>query len=154
MDWTDIKTAYIQGGTSYRELARRFGVSFSTLQKIAAKEGWKKLRDKVATKSDEKLVRSLSAGKAKTGCRVNEVADMLLDKLRQAVAMTDTIDPQTIRQYTGALKDLRDIKNIRSEADIREQEARIANLQKQAAREDSDREIVVRLDGDTEAWSR
>jgi hypothetical protein len=45
---------------------------------------------------------------------------------------------------------------IRSEADMREQEARIANLQKQANKEDeSTHEIVVRIEGgDLEDFSK
>ena len=45
---------------------------------------------------------------------------------------------------------------IRSEADMREQEARIANLQRQAQKEDeSNQAIVVRIEsGDLEEYSK
>ena len=43
-----------------------------------------------------------------------------------------------------------------SEADMREQEARIRNLQKQAEREDEDkdRRIVVSISGGDDAWAK
>ena len=45
------------------------------------------------------------------------------------------MDSQTIKHFTSALKDLRDIKGVKSDADMREQEARIANLRKQAEKD-------------------
>jgi len=40
---------------------------------------------------------------------------------------------QEIRHLTSALKDLREIKGQKSEADMREQEARIAKLEREVA---------------------
>ena len=46
VDWKKIKSDYIAGGTSYRKLAEKYGVSFSTLKDIARKEKWTDLREK------------------------------------------------------------------------------------------------------------
>jgi hypothetical protein len=43
------------------------------------------------------------------------------------------LDGSALRQYTASLKDLRDIKGIKSDIDLKEQEARIAKLEKEAA---------------------
>ena len=43
---------------------------------------------------------------------------------------------------------------VKSEADIREQEARIANLQKQAQADDDNKDIVVRIVDDAEEYSQ
>lgn len=55
MDWIEIKTEYVSGKATYRELAKKYGVSFSTLQKRAKEEKWsegrKKYRDRVVTKA-------------------------------------------------------------------------------------------------------
>ena len=42
-DWKSIKAEYIRGGTSYRKLCSKYGVSFSSLRAIAGKEKWKKI---------------------------------------------------------------------------------------------------------------
>ena len=42
-DWKKIKSEYIAGGTSYRRLAEKYGVSFSTLRGIAEREKWTEL---------------------------------------------------------------------------------------------------------------
>ena len=62
---------------------------------------------------------------------------MLADKVRE---IAETVsDPDSIKKLTSAIKDIRDIKGIKSDADKREQEARIKKLQMEAAfREDDD----------------
>jgi transposase-like protein len=52
-NWAKIKAEYLKGCTTYRALAAKHGVSFSTLEKRARREGWDDSRrqtsDKVAT---------------------------------------------------------------------------------------------------------
>jgi len=52
-DWTAIKTAYLNGDGSFRDLAKQFNVSFHTIAKRAKREDWTgemaKLCDAVAT---------------------------------------------------------------------------------------------------------
>ncbi len=93
MDWKKIKTEYIAGGTSYRKLAEKYDVSFSTLRKVAAKEQWTELRNKAGAKRDTIIVDSVSEKEAKKAvdklARVSDLTDMLLDKLEQAIAELD-----------------------------------------------------------------
>ena len=57
-----------------------------------------------------------------------------------------TMTPKDIRALTAAMGDLKDIMDIRSKADAREQEARIANLERQARADvDKDQVVTVRL---------
>ena len=53
------------------------------------------------------------------------------------------IDRAGLRQITAALRDIKEIKMLRSELDRREQEARIANLQRLNATNDDDDETGV-----------
>ena len=60
MDWSKIKTEYITDeSASYRKLAEKYEVSFTTLSNRAKDEGWVELRrqfkDKTTTKTMEKL---------------------------------------------------------------------------------------------------
>lgn len=43
-DWNAIRAEYIGGGTSYRKLAEKYGVSFMVLKTRAKKESWPELR--------------------------------------------------------------------------------------------------------------
>lgn len=117
MDWKKLKKEYIAGGTSYRKLADKYGVSFSTLRKTAAKENWRELRDKARAKSDIKIVEAISDNDARKVLSVIDAADTLLSKLIDTVEALDVIDSQSLKHYTSALKDLRDIKGVKSDAD-------------------------------------
>ena len=60
-----------------------------------------------------------------------------------------------MKHLTSALKDLKEIKGFKSDADMREQEARIRNLEKQAEAEDKeDNEIKVIIEGGLGNYSK
>jgi tRNA G10 N-methylase Trm11 len=151
VDWKKIKAEYIAGGTSYRKLAEKYKVSFSTLRKVAAKEQWTELRNKAGAKRDTKIVDSISDQEAKKAIDIIDVADKLLEKIGTLADMVG--DADSIKKLTSAIKDLKDIKGIKSEADIREQEARIAKLQKEAQAEEKDSEIKITIGSDAEEYS-
>ena len=153
MDWKRIKAEYIAGGTSYRKLAEKYDVSFSTLRKVAAKEQWTELRNKTRAKMDTKISESVSDQGAKKAVDIIDVADRLLDKIVEIVEAIP-LDTQSMKQLTSALKDLKDIKGFKTDADMREQEARIRNLEKQAEAESTDNEIKVIIEGNLDQYSK
>ena len=153
MDWKRIKAEYIAGGTSYRKLAEKYDVSFSTLRKVAAKEKWTELRNKAGAKADTKLVDTVSDKEADKATKINDVADKLLDKI--STLIDKVYDTKGIKNISSALKDIKEIKGIKSAADMKEQEARIAKLQKEAEKtDDSDvTEIEVTFNAGEEEWN-
>ena len=92
---------------------------------------------------EAKIVENVSSTKAKTNIKINEVADKLIAKMNDTIDKMDSIDGQTIKHFTSALKDLKDITGLKSDIDIKEQEARIAKLQKEAESEKNDNTIEV-----------
>lgn len=66
------------------------------------------------------------------------------------------IDRQGLKQIASALKDIKEVKMLRSELDRQEQEARIANLQKQAEKDDDNNNevLVIFGSGDAEKWAK
>lgn len=154
MDWSKLKREYIAGGTSYRKLAEKYGVSFSTLRKVAAKEGWTELRDKARAKADTKIINTVSSKEARKANKIIDVADRLLNKIITTIDAMDVIDSQSIKHFTSALKDLKDIKGFKTAADMREQEARIAKLEKECQVEDSStvNEVKVTIGGGDDSW--
>lgn len=154
-DWKKIKAEYIAGGTTYRALAKKHGVSFTTLQRTAKKEGWITLRRQADDKTTAIMVDKVSSKNANTGLKINAVADKLLIKLSETIDATEVLDGQTLKQFTSALKDLRDIKGEKSLLDLREQEARIAKLQKDAQDDSSaNNDVSVVLIGDINEYSK
>lgn len=134
MDWKRIKAEYIAGGTSYRKLAEKYGVSPTTLTKVAGREGWVEARQQADIKKTSKIVDAVSDKEAKKAVDLYDIADLLAGKVREIAATVS--DPDSIKKLTSAIKDLKDIKGIKSDADMREQEARINKLRKEAERED------------------
>ena len=153
VDWNCIKAEYITGGTSYRKLAEKYDVSFTTLQRVAKKEKWTELRRQAADKAETKIVETVSKREAKTAVKIVSVADKLLSKLSETIDQMDVIDSKSFKNFASALKDIRDIKGEKSALDIKEQEARIAKLQKEAVVEDKSTEITITIGSDAEEYS-
>ena len=155
-DWKKIKAEYIAGGTSYRKLAEKYGVPRSNLERRAKAERWTELRGQAECKAEAKIVNSISEKQASRANKINDVADMLLDKIAEFVMM-GVSDTQGLKHISSALKDLKEIKGFKSELDLREQEARIAKLQREAEANDTDnkKEVVVTVEGGVDnAWLR
>ena len=84
------------------------------------------------------------------------VADKLLSKVELAVDQEGPISAGAIKNLSDALKNIRETQMIRSEQDIREQEARIAKLQKEAEKEtdDKDKTVIVTIAGGEGSWQK
>lgn len=130
MDWNKLKAEYIAGGTSYRKLAKKYDIEFHSLQRIATKEGWAKLKSQAKAKSETKMVETIAKDIAKKSTKINDVADKLLDKIILLLDEAEGLDTQSIKHLTSSLKDLKDVKGIKSDIDLREQEARIDKMRK------------------------
>ena len=155
MDWNAIQQEYIADeSTSYRKLAQKYGVSVDAIYKRAKKENWqeqrKQLKEKTITKSIEKISKDRAAAVKKYDSMVGNMAK----KLERAIESVDPKDTTAIRRLTASLCDLRELLGVKSDADSREQEARIANLRKQADKEDDvANEIEVVFMAGPEEWN-
>ena len=158
-DWNKIKTEYLTSDTSYRKLAQKYGVNATTIAKKASKEDWVSQRQHQADRTLSKTLTAVSNRQVNRATRLQDVADKLLNKIEAAVDDYNMeellVDRQSLRQITGALKDIKDIQMIRSEADLREQEARIAKLLKEAEHEDNGpNKVVIQIEGGEDTWSK
>ena len=153
VDWKRIKAEYISGGTSYRKLATKYEVKLSALRNVAEKEKWVELKAQAQHKTNTEIVDSVSKKEAKKAVTIIDVADKLLNKIIEVAEVVS--DPDSIKKLTSAIKDIKEIKGFKSDADMREQEARIAKLQREAEAGNEDTEdITVTLKGDLEIYSK
>lgn len=134
-DWQAIKTEYITTDTSYRKLAQKYGVNITNIAKKASAEGWVDERKQYASKTQAKTLDKISRQEASRAARIHSVADKLLLQIEAMVSREKPLDEKAIRTLTAAVKDLKEIQNIKSALDQQEQRARIANLRKQAESE-------------------
>lgn len=130
MDWKEIKAEYIAGGTSYRKLAKKYSVSFSTLRGIAEREKWTDLRAQAQHNADTKLVESIGEQNGTYTVSINDVANKLLEKIEEMMAQ-EGLTTQGLKHLTSAIKDIKEIKGIKSDIDLKEQNARIDKLRKE-----------------------
>ena len=63
------------------------------------------------------------------------------------------VDRQGLKQIASALKDIKEVKMLRSELDRQEQEARIDKLRKEAMVEKENNEVKVTISGELEEYS-
>lgn len=152
MSWKKIKAEYIAGEISLQKLSEKYGVSFSTIQKKSMEEKWSELRKKSRRKEEEKIIDSVSEKEAQKAVDIIDVADKLLLKIGKIAEMYD--DPDSIKKLTSAIKDLKDIKGYKSEADMREQEARIEKLRKECERDDEKKLPSLNITGLPEEFKR
>lgn len=152
-DWQAIKTEYITTDTSYRKLAQKYGVSHVQIGNVGKQEKWVELRRQHLDKTLAKTVEKISRQEADRAAKIHSVADKLLLKIEAMVDSEDALSEKGIRALTAAVKDLKEIQSVRSDLDRQEQEARIANLRKQADKdEDKTEDIEVVFIGGEEAW--
>jgi len=148
VDWEQIRTDYITGDDSYRQLAEKYGINYSVLGRKGRQEGWveqrTQYRNSVHTKTVEKIANREAGQNAKRAAKVGELADALLLKLGEAIESGD-LDPKSIRSLTASLRDLQEIKGDKSELDRQEQEARIAALRAKSQTDEDDDETGVIL---------
>ncbi|MBP3554002.1 MAG: hypothetical protein J6K63_00025 [Clostridia bacterium] len=132
MDWNEIRNEYITDeSTSYRKLAKKYDVPLSTLTRHAREENWTEQRERVKSETMEKTIVKLSDEQAKRAAKFVSLADALAEKIGRAIECVGANDAQSIRQLTASLRDLQAMQGIKSDADMREQEARIAKLEKE-----------------------
>lgn len=154
-DWQAIKTEYITTDTSYRKLAQKYGVSATQICNVGRDEKWVEQREQFLSKTTAKTLEKISQQEANRAAKIHSVADKLLLKIEEIVESGELLDTKGIRALTAAVKDLKEIQSVRSELDKQEQEARIANLRKQADKEDDNKEpIQVIIGGDLMEYSK
>lgn len=142
MDWDKIKQEYISSEISYRELAKKSGVTFQVLSKRAMKERWTDLRRQTKKEIDTNLVKKVAKANTNSDALYFSILDKLMKKVEECIENTDCTSPNAIKTLSSAMRDLQACKGVKSEADAREQEARIMKLRKEAQEEDNSSKVI------------
>ena len=157
MDWNAIKTEYITTDIGYRDLSKKFNVSFNTLQKRAKKEDWPGLRRQIsedtATEVATAVVTAAVTANVDRARRIQNIADQLLDKIELTIENIDgRRSNKAVKDVSDALKNVRDIMGIRSDYDLKEQELRIAKLRKETEADSDDNQMVIEIRRADPSW--
>ena len=115
-NWDAIKAEYLRGGTSYRKLAAKHGVSFSTLEKRARRESWdaetRQIGDTVATELPRRIAETILSEAERITRRHFDIWDKFL-----TLAEAKLNGSKQVVTKEGAVFDVEFIENAR---DIKE----------------------------------
>lgn len=168
-DWNAIRAEYIGGGTSYRKLAEKYGVSFMTLKTKAKAENWTGLRTQAEHKANTRATQKVANAAAVNADRFERARKAAIDKI---IAGIETLPEGATRvqerEYSAAdgklvrtvdydvgalvasLERLSRIFGYKSAADMREQEARIRQLEQSVGAAQSEPVVIRFEDADAE----
>lgn len=155
-DWNAIKTEYITTDTSYRKLSQKYGIHHNLIYNRSKQEGWIEQRERHRDKTVTKAINKVSDKQADRTARLIHVSDLLLGRVEKLLEDEEEpyISVQSMKYISGILKDVKDVQMIKSDADLREQEARIANLRKMAEKnEDKNAAIEIVFEAGPEEWN-
>ncbi len=130
-EWREMKTEYVTTSKSYAKIAAEHDIRYETVRQQGKKEGWPELREKHRAKTAEKVIEKIERQKVEQVEELRSTASAILAKANELIG-SETISPQSLKSLSGVLRDVKEILDIKSDADLREQEARIAKLEKDA----------------------
>lgn len=153
-DWKRIEAEYITTETSYRKLAQKYGLNQATIAQRAKADDWVGKRKRQASTTQAKIIGAVEGQKVNRAVRLQRVADKLLDKVELILDEPGVVASGSLRNISATLRDIKEIQMIRPELDVKEQEARIANLQKQAEKDERNASVTVTLEGELAEYAR
>ena len=134
IDWKTIETEYVTSDISHKQLCEKYGICRSTISKKASEDKWTEKRNNHRAKTVSKAVNAVGTKQATMAAKLYGVGGLLLDKVKSLLEDNPEVlaDTSAMKDVSVVLKNLKDLMSVKSEADMREQEARIEKLRKEA----------------------
>lgn len=115
---------YITTDLSLRGVAKKHGLSFSTVTRWASEELWSQEKDRLILEAEKKLRSALDTQTNRyTGLmaerrdRIYSSADKLLDKVNMLLELDEPLCPKDLKSISSTLLDLKLIHNIKDESE-------------------------------------
>lgn len=104
-EWRKIRIEYVKGKTTYQKLAEKYGIAASTIRHRASNEGWRKKKNKLDTKVEQKTLARICDARAREFELIAKVNDDMSEVLGNLV---EFVRAQTPRGYD----DLRGVESL------------------------------------------
>ena len=153
-DWKKIEAEYITTETSYRKLAQKYGLNQATVAQKAKAEDWVGKRKQQASTAQAKILEKDINKKVDRATKLYNAADELLEKIVTGISSVAVLSPTAAKNYSDALKNIKEVHMIRTQEDIEEQKARIAKIQKEAQKADTNEPVRVIIEDDLIKYSK
>lgn len=118
VDWERIRAEYIAGGTSYRKLADKYGLSVDAIKRRAGKDKWSEERTKTAPMVHRETVRK-TVQRVSDECADNAAVAMrirakLLKRLEREIdALPERIGSESAREVVSTATGKRTVVSTR-----------------------------------------
>ena len=145
VDWKRMRKEYISGGSSYRVLAAKYGVSRASVERRAKAEAWVDKKRQAEGKSMAQTVEAVAAAGARVDTTVQDIACLLLERMRESIGKLPVVDAQSLNSYSASLERIQRIRGEKSAIDKLRREAEDKNS--------GGTTITVRLEGDMDEYS-
>lgn len=153
-NWKRISSEYIKGDIAMCPLAKKYGVPERTLKDHAKRERWSERRGEYRLSEAQKASAAVAekeetavaeekrgtapppgkpapVSKAQAGTeKVFYAADLLIERVIEVLEKEKYLDGKELSSLATAISKAKEIKHLRDALDIREQEARIAAMEK------------------------
>ena len=126
-EWRKIRLEYIKGKTTYAKLAEKYGISASNIYKRASNEGWRKKKNKLDQKVEEKVLERVCDARAKEFELIAQVNDRMGEVLDNLITFVKSQPPNKyddlrgVESLTKAIAQVvqtkRDLYNVPTEID-------------------------------------
>ena len=126
-EWRKIRIEYVKGKTTYAKLAEKYGISASNIRKRAANEGWRKKKNKLDQKVEQKVLERVCDARAKEFELIAQVNDRMGEVLDNLINFVKSQPPNKyddlrgVESLTKAIAQVvqtkRDLYNVPTEID-------------------------------------
>ena len=116
-DWNQIRREYVTTGASYRDLAKKYGVSVGMIAKKSKSEKWIEKREQYVYKVDTKVEQKAQDIKIDQTARLYEATNKLLDKVFQLLDLEDALAPRDLKSLSSTLMDIKMITGVKTDAE-------------------------------------
>lgn len=129
VDWNKVKNDYVKKRMTTNQLSKKYGIPAGTIRNHATFGRWGDDRAKCAEKVNRIFAETVAEQETNRIARFVSTADLLMDRITEGISNGDLLKSnKSLRDVTGAIKDLKEILGLKSDLDRAEQEARIARL--------------------------
>ena len=104
-EWRKIRIEYVKGKTTYAKLGEKYGVAAVTIRKRASNEGWRKKRNNLDTKVEQKVLERVCDARAREFELIASVNDRMSQVLDGLVTFISSQPP-------GRYDDLRGVESL------------------------------------------
>ena len=159
-DWDAIRQEYITTNTSLKALSGKYGIREGTVEHRCAREGWVQQRKdfsaKIVAKTLEKAADKIAGNQADILAKVLMCAEIGVDKalvlLSGSIRASDLEHiVNSLRVIEGLARSIQGILTVQEEHRIYIENERLKMDQQRAEAFDPDSEIVIKIEGASEA---